>query len=44
MIALADGNRDCRDMIPAQVSMKGGEPEINIRCSQIIFANKCTLY
>ena len=33
VIALADGHCDCRDIRSAQVSMKGGKPEINIRCS-----------
>ena len=29
VIALADSNCDCRDIRSAQVSMKGGKPEIN---------------
>jgi len=33
VIALADDHCDCRDIRSAQVSMKGGKPEINIRCS-----------
>jgi len=33
VIALADGHCDCWDIKTAQISMKGGKPEINIRCS-----------
>ena len=33
VFALADGHCDCRYIRSAQVSMKGGKPEINVRCS-----------